>query len=73
MRLRVRLGFTAEERTAIQFANARDAEVEKSIPARALGEELKRISAEDSPAEILKALDEEGLLALFSPALAGPK
>ena len=45
----VRLGFTVEERTQMQVANAREAEVEKHIPARALGEELKRISAEDSP------------------------
>ncbi|MBZ5727042.1 MAG: hypothetical protein LAP87_18845 [Acidobacteriia bacterium] len=72
-RLRVRLGFTVEERTQMQVANAREAEVEKLIPARALGDELKRIGTEDSPAEIVKALDEAGLLALFSPALAGPK
>ena len=71
VRFRVRLGFTVEERTQMQVANAREAEVEKTIPARALGEELKRIGAEDSPAEIVKALEEAGLLALFSPALAG--
>jgi tRNA nucleotidyltransferase/poly(A) polymerase len=61
-----------EERTQSQIANAREAEVEKRIPARALSEELRRISAEDHPAEILKGLEELGLLALFSPAL-GPK
>jgi tRNA nucleotidyltransferase/poly(A) polymerase len=38
-----------------------------------LGEELKRISMEDNPSAILAALEEAGLLALFSPALAGPK
>src|ERR1039457_6960900 len=31
IRLRVRLGFSVEERTAMQAANAREAEVEKSI------------------------------------------
>jgi tRNA nucleotidyltransferase (CCA-adding enzyme) len=72
-RFRVRLGFTVEERTQMQVANAREAEVEKQIPGRVLGDELRRIGIEDSPAEILKALDEAGLLALFSPALAGPK
>jgi tRNA nucleotidyltransferase (CCA-adding enzyme) len=72
-RFRVRLGFTVEERTAMQVANAREAEVEKSITARFLGEELRRISGEDNPSEILKLLEESGLLALFSPALAGPK
>jgi len=73
LRLQVRLGFTVEERTRMQVANAREAEVEKQIPARALAEELRRISAEDSPTEILKALEEAKLLALFSPALAGAK
>src|SRR5215813_8641078 len=68
-RLRVRMCYTVEERTQMQIANAREAEVEKRIPARALGEELRRIGAEDHPAEILKGLEEMGLLALFSPAL----
>jgi tRNA nucleotidyltransferase (CCA-adding enzyme) len=73
IRFRVRLGFTVEERTAMQVANAREAEVEKNIPARALGEELKRIAVEDSPSEILAGLEEAGLLHLFSPSLTGPK
>jgi tRNA nucleotidyltransferase/poly(A) polymerase len=57
----------------MQVANAREAEVQQYIPARVLAEELKRIAMEDSPSEILKALEDEGLLSLFSPALAGPK
>src|SRR5262249_38480279 len=73
VRFRGRLAFTLEERTQMQVGNARESEVDKSIPARVLGEELKRISAEDNPVEILKALEEAGLLALFSPVLAGPK
>jgi tRNA nucleotidyltransferase/poly(A) polymerase len=73
VRFRVRLGFTVEERTQMQVANAREAGVEKTIPARALAEELRRIGAEDNPADILRALSETGLLTLFSPALAGPK
>ena len=73
VRFRVRLGFTVEERTQMQVANARDARVEKTIPPRALGEELRRIGAEDNPADILRALSEAGLMTLFSPALAGPK
>lgn len=68
-RLRVRMGYTIEERTQLQIANAREAEVEKRITPRALGEELRRIGMEDAPGEILKALDEAGLLVLFSPAL----
>jgi len=72
-RFRVRLGFAVEERTQMQVANAREAEVEKLIPPRVFFEELKRISAEDSPAEILKALEEAKLASLFSPVLDGPK
>jgi tRNA nucleotidyltransferase/poly(A) polymerase len=73
IRFRVRLEFTVEERTQMQVANAREAEVEKLIPPRALAEELKRIGMEDNPSSILTALQEAGLLALFSPALTGPK
>ena len=73
VRFRVRLGFVVEERTQMQVANAREAEVEKSISAKFLGEEIKRIGVEDVPAEILKILDEEGLLKLMSPALTGGK
>jgi tRNA nucleotidyltransferase (CCA-adding enzyme) len=70
-RLKVRLGYTVEERTQMQVANAREAEVEKRIPSRSLSDELRRISGEDRPSEILKGLEEMGLLGLFSPALAG--
>ena len=73
IRFRVRLGFSIEERTQMQVGNAREAEVEKLIPPRVYFEELKRIAAEDSPAEIVRALEEAGLLTLFSPVLAGPK
>ncbi len=70
VRFKVRLGYTIEERTQMQVANAREAETEKRITPRALGEELKRIAGEDRPTEIFRELAEAGLLALFSPALA---
>src|SRR5215472_3351186 len=73
IRFRVRLGFTVEERTRMQYENARAAELETYIPARALGEELKHLASEPNAAEILKALDEERLLKIFSPALAAGK
>jgi len=69
VRYRVRLGYAVEERTQMQVANAREAEVEKHISGKVLGDELKRIGAEDSPTEIFQGLAEAGLLALFSPAL----
>jgi tRNA nucleotidyltransferase/poly(A) polymerase len=71
-RLRVRLAFTVEERTRMQYDNARAAHLETLIPSRELLEELKRIAAEPTPSEALQALNQDGLLALFSPALAGP-
>jgi tRNA nucleotidyltransferase (CCA-adding enzyme) len=73
IRLRVRLGFTIEARTEMQVANAREAEVEKLIPARAFAEELQRISAEDAPSEIMAGLEQAGILALFTPALSEDK
>ena len=73
IRLRVRLGFTVEERTQVQADHARESAVWQSIPPATLGEELRQIASEDTPSEILKLLEESGLLAVFSPALAGPK
>jgi len=70
VRLGVRLGFATEERTAMQVTNAREAEVEKAIPARVLGSEMNLIGIEDNAAGIIDALGQAGLLALFSPALA---
>jgi len=73
VRLRVRFGFEVDERTKSQLENIRLEEFDKLIPPRALGDELLQIAAEPSPAEVLKALEQEKLLSLFSPALAGAK
>jgi len=71
VRLRVRLSFTVEERTRMQYDNARASHMEALIPPRTLLEELRHIAAEPSPVEVLQALNQDGLLAVFSPALAG--
>ena len=73
VRLRVRLAFTVEERTRLQFDNARTAHLEHLIPPRTLWDELKRISDEPSPAEVVRALEQDGLLGLYSAALSGAK
>jgi tRNA nucleotidyltransferase (CCA-adding enzyme) len=73
VRLRVRLEFTVEERTQTQANTARESGVAQSIPPGVLGEELKQIALEDNPSEIVKLLDESGLLTCFSPALGGSK
>jgi len=73
IRFKTRLGFTVEERTQSQYRNAREAGVESRIPARALWRELRQIADEPNPAEVVRALADEGLLALYSPGLTGPK
>jgi tRNA nucleotidyltransferase/poly(A) polymerase len=73
VRFRARLGFTVSERTQQQFENAKLAEVHKHVAPRALLQELHDIANEPNPAEVLRSLDQEGLLSMFSPALTGPK
>ena len=73
IRFRVRLQFVVEERTRMQFDNARAAQVQNLIAPRTLFEELKHMAAEPSPAEVLQGLDQEGLLALFSATLTGAR
>ncbi len=73
IRLRVRMGFTIEERTWSQYKNVREAKLESKIPPPALARELRQIGSETAAGDILKALDEELLLAVFSPALTGAK
>jgi tRNA nucleotidyltransferase/poly(A) polymerase len=73
IRLRVRLGFTVEERTQLHYENAREAGVAAYITPRNLHDELCRLAEEPNSADVVKAFDEAGFLALFSPALAGAK
>jgi tRNA nucleotidyltransferase (CCA-adding enzyme) len=70
---RVRFGFAVEERTQQQYDNARLEELEKRIPPRRLFEELSQIAEDSNAGEVLRALEQEKLLTLFSPALAGAK
>lgn len=73
VRLRVRLGFTVDERTLSQVRNVRAAKLEEKISASALHEELVQIANDPAAGDILRAWDAEGLLPLLSPALSGPK
>jgi tRNA nucleotidyltransferase (CCA-adding enzyme) len=73
IRLRVRLGFTIDERTQQQYENVRLEKLEEHITARQLLRELRHIASDPNPGEVLRALQEEKLLHLFSPVLAGPK
>jgi tRNA nucleotidyltransferase (CCA-adding enzyme) len=73
VRLRLRLGYTVEEKTQSQYENARAAKVEVHIPRRVLCEELKHIGTEPNPSEVMAALARDGFVALFSPALTDAK
>ncbi len=73
VRFRVRLGFTVEERTQQQYANVRAEALEERIPTGRVVQELRQMAEDPNPAEVLRAFEQEKLLHLFSPALAGPK
>jgi tRNA nucleotidyltransferase (CCA-adding enzyme) len=73
LRLRLRLGYTVEERTQSQYESARAAKVEAYIPSRTLCEELKHIATEPNPSEVVAAFAQDGFLELFSPALTEAK
>ena len=73
IRFKIRLGFEVGERTQMQYANAREAGLESRISPQSRMEELRRIADEKNVSELIKALEDEKLLQLFSPALQGQK
>ncbi len=73
IRFKVRLGYTIDDRTRLQYENAREAEMLTRIGPEALGKELRHIASEPNAADLVKALEEEKLIELYSPALTGPK
>lgn len=72
-RYRIRMGFAFSEKTQNQYGNVRELKLENKITGEALGRELRSIANEANSADIVKLLDDEKLLALFCPALTGPK
>jgi tRNA nucleotidyltransferase (CCA-adding enzyme) len=73
LRFKVRLGYGIEERTRMQYDNAREAQLETKIPPEDLLEELRHTANEPNCADVVKLLEEEKLLTLFSPALEGAR
>jgi len=73
IRFKVRLGFTIDERTRLQYENAREAEMLSKITSEAFGAELRGMAAEIASADLIQALVDEKLIELYSPALTGPK
>jgi tRNA nucleotidyltransferase/poly(A) polymerase len=72
-RFKVRLGFSVVDRTRAQFTNAMEGGLQDSLGPEALGDELGKIAAEQNIADLIRVLEEEKLLRLYSPALTGPK
>src|SRR5215467_1264564 len=73
LRFKVRLGFNIEERTKMQYDNAREAQLETKIPREDLLEELRHIANELNAGDLVQLLEQEKLLPLYSPALDGAK
>ena len=73
LRFKVRLGFNIDERTKLQYDNAREAKLEEHIPERDLLEELRHTANEPNCADIVRLLHDEKLLSLYSSALTGAK
>ena len=59
------------ERTAAQYANAREGQVESHITREELLHELRMAASEPNVAELLQAWDEEKILTLISPGITG--
>ena len=69
VRLRTRLGFSWDPKTATQLQNALEGEVWEKISRENLTRELRQIARERELAEVLQTLEKEGLLAAWSPRL----
>ncbi len=73
LRFKTRFGFAIDERTTLQYQNVREAQLETLITAPAMEHELRQMALDPMAGEILKSLEDEKLIHLFSPALAGAK
>ena len=71
IRFKVRLGYAIDERTRLQYENAREAEMLTRISPEALGRELRNVAAEPDAHDLLVALEQEKLIELYSPVLTG--
>lgn len=72
-RLSVRLAFSVEERTLNQYRNVREAQLAAKIQHGAWKRELVEIADDPLAHDILKVMEEEGLLPLLAPSLSGAK
>ena len=71
IRFRIRLGFSMDDRTASQYANALESNALESASGESLAAEIRHWAREPHPVDLLKALDKENLLSAISPKLRG--
>lgn len=69
VRLRARLGFSWDPKTAAQFQSAREEGIAEETSGDALTHELRQLARERDPVQVLKALEKEKLLRALSPRL----
>jgi tRNA nucleotidyltransferase/poly(A) polymerase len=72
-RLATRFHWTLEERTQARYDAAKENNYIENISDRALGHEIEQLAHEESPIEVLKALDKEGWLKILVPHLTVAK
>ncbi|MEQ1947088.1 MAG: hypothetical protein ABL995_07855, partial [Bryobacteraceae bacterium] len=73
MRFKVRLGYSIDERTRLQYENAREAGVLERVSPEALYAEFLQMANEPNSGDLIQLLADEKLIEILSPALAGPK
>ena len=73
IRFKVRLNYAIDDRTRLQYENAREAEMLTRVSSEALGVDLHLIAAEPAEGDLMRSLSEEHLFELYSPALEGAK
>jgi len=71
VRLRARLGFTWNPKTAALFQSARDEGLAESCSGEPLAQELRHLARERNPVPILKEMEKEKLLRALNPRLQG--
>jgi tRNA nucleotidyltransferase/poly(A) polymerase len=72
-RLATRFHWTLEERTQARYDAAKENNYIENISDRTLGHEIEQLAHEESPIEVLKALDKEGWLKILVPHLTVAK
>ncbi|MBI3934480.1 MAG: CCA tRNA nucleotidyltransferase [Acidobacteria bacterium] len=69
VRLRARLGFAWDAKTAAQFQRAREEGLAEAASGEPLTQELRQLARERNPVQVLKELEKEKLLRALSPRL----